>query len=272
MVHFFARASAREIHEGRDDNGAVLLDLSRVPEDLWTIESAGLFALNMFRNHDWKTKPIHIAPAAEKSCGGIYINDRCETTLKGLFAAGEVSSGSSMPYCLVTGVLAGRFASRRAHEIESWSPFRDDALCEERKSELKSRTSRSATKEANPRDIKRELKHIMMEYVGVLKSKESLNKALRFINRIQEERIPCICARTKREVREALEAINMVSYGEMITRSALYREESRGLHQRVDYPDRDDVNWLRNVLLEKDHKGMRLFDVPIELVWGKPTN
>ncbi|MBW1998942.1 MAG: FAD-dependent oxidoreductase [Deltaproteobacteria bacterium] len=270
LVHYFARASAKEIQSGKGDNGAVLLDLRNVPEELWTIESPGIFALNMFRNHDWKTKPIHIAPAAEKSCGGIHINERCETSLPGLYAAGEVASGSSMPFCLVTGVLAGRFASKYAHEIEDRAPFKEGDLFEDREEQIKTITSRSAVQAGHPREIKDTLRPIMMEYAGVLKSEEGLNKALNLVEQIRDERIPRIFARTKRELREALEAINMVAYAEMIIRSALYRKESRGLHQRADFPRRDDENWLKNILIEKDEGEMRLLEVPVELVWESP--
>jgi succinate dehydrogenase/fumarate reductase flavoprotein subunit len=273
LVHYFARASAAEIQEGNDDKGAVLLDLSRVPEELWTVESAGLFALNMFRNHDWKNKPVHIAPAAEKSSGGIYINERCETSLPGLFAGGEVSSGSSMPFCLVTGALAGRYASKYAHENEIVPLSRaEESYCIGKKREIQNIVSRLPAKAGNPKDIKRVLKDTMMEDAGVLKSKEGLNRALEYVREIQEERMPLLFARTRRELREALEVINMVTYSEMIIRSALYREESRGLHQRLDFPQQDNKNWLKNILLEKDKGEMRLFDVPVELVWEKPKD
>jgi len=273
LVHYFARASAAEISNGKGDNGAVFLDLRKVPEDLFTIESAGLFALNMFRNHDWKRRPVHIAPAAEKSCGGIHINERCETSLGGLFAGGEVSSGSSMPYCLVTGALAGRFASKYAYENEL-KPFSkvEDAFCADKKKQLEHLTGRRPSKQGDPIDIKAKLGQIMMEHAGVLKTREGLLKGLKLIEEIKEEKLPALYAPTRRKLREALEVVNMVTYSEMIIKSSLYREESRGLHQRVDFPEQDNKNWLKNVLIEKDAKGMSLFDVPVELVWEKPAN
>ena len=190
-----------------------------------------------------------------------------------MFAGGEVSSGSSMPFCLVTGALAGRYASRHAHENEMIPLSKaEESYCTEKKKEIQNIVSRSPAEEGNPKDIKRVLKETMMEYAGVLKSKEGLGKALEDVRGIQDERMPLLYARTRRELREALEVINMVTYSEMIIRSALYREESRGLHQRLDFPEQDNKNWLKNILLEKDKGGMRLFDVPVELVWEKPKD
>ena len=75
MDHYFWRACSMEIRGNRGENGAVLLDLRDVPEDRWYYENDGITALNEMRNFDWRKKPLHIAPAAEKQAGGIYTDE-----------------------------------------------------------------------------------------------------------------------------------------------------------------------------------------------------
>jgi succinate dehydrogenase / fumarate reductase flavoprotein subunit len=62
----------------------------------------------------------------------------------------------------------------------------------------------------------------------------------------------------------------MVPVSKMIAESARFRTESRGLHQRLDYPKEDNVNWLKNVLIQASKSGMNLFVRPVHLIWEKP--
>jgi fumarate reductase (CoM/CoB) subunit A len=271
LVHYFARASAQEILEGRGEGGCVFLDLTSVPEDLWKIESAGIFALNLFREFEWKKKPLRIAPCAEKSCGGVTINERAETTVKGLFSAGEVANGSSMPFCLVTGVIAGRNAARYAYEEDVSTSKK---CIEEQTRKIEGRILQIFKREADPmgdpRAIKKRIKSIMMNDVGVLKTEKGLLSALDQLEQIRSENLPNLYAKGLREIREVFETMNMVTSSEMVAKASLYRKESRGLHQRVDYPERDDKHWLKNVLIKREGDKMVIYDRPVELVFFSP--
>ena len=271
LVHYFARASAQEILEGRGEDGSVLLDLTSVPEDLWKVESAGLFGLNLFRDFDWKKKPLRIAPCAEKSCGGVTINERGETTLKGLFAAGEVANGSSMPFCLVTGVIAGRYASHYAYEEPvRFSNGDTEARLKEIEKKMKKVFDRPIDPQGDPRMIKGRIKSLMMNYVGVLKTEKGLMTALDQLKQIGEENLPKLYAKGLRGAREVFETINMWTTSEMVAKASLHRKESRGLHQRLDYPERDDEHWLKNVLIKRDGEKMVIYDRPVDLVFFSP--
>lgn len=116
LDHYFWRACSMEIREGRGENDAVLLDLRDVPEVRWYYENDGITALNEMRNFDWKQKPLHIAPAAEKQAGGIYTDEYFKTSLEGLYAAGEAGPGVSIPFCIVSGACSGRYAAWYARE------------------------------------------------------------------------------------------------------------------------------------------------------------
>ena len=104
-----------------------------------------------------------------------------------------------------------------------------------------------------------------------LRHEEGLRDGIEDLKEIKEELLPTISASgSLRGLREAMEAINMVTVGQMILTSSLYRTESRGYCQRVDYPQRDDKNWLKNTIITKEDGGMKLETTPVELLFIGP--
>jgi succinate dehydrogenase/fumarate reductase flavoprotein subunit len=122
----------------------------------------------------------------------------------------------------------------------------------------------------DPRDIKKDIKETMWTYVGTLRTEEELQKGLQNLEHIEKERLSKLYARDLRDLREVYEVLNMVIVSKMIAESARFRTESRGLHQRLDYPKEDNINWLKNVILQASEGGMRLFTRPVNLIWDKP--
>jgi len=109
-----------------------------------------------------------------------------------------------------------------------------------------------------------------VEICGDPATEEELSKGLEELDRFEKERLPKLYARDPRELREAYEVVNMVLVGKMIAESARFRTESRGLHQRLDFPEEDNANWLKNVILQASEGGMRLATRPVNLIWDKP--
>jgi succinate dehydrogenase/fumarate reductase flavoprotein subunit len=177
----------------------------------------------------------------------------------------------SIPFCIVTGTTAGRWASQYALEdarevnLKYKKPW-----IEEKRRGLDEILQRAPDEKGNPRKIKALIKSTMLDNVGPLRKSGTLKGALKTLEQIKAENLPFIYSKSLRELREATEAINMVTTAEIVTRSALYRTESRGLHQRMDYPERDDKNWLKNVFVKSEKDGMKLFDRPVQLIWAKP--
>ena len=68
-----------------------------------------------------------------------------------------------------------------------------------------------------------------------------------------------------RELAGYLEYRNLLLLSEMVCRASLLREETRGSHYRTDYPEEDNVNWLRNIEIRKDVQGMGLGPVPVDM-------
>jgi succinate dehydrogenase/fumarate reductase flavoprotein subunit len=271
LDHYFWRACIQEIREGRGDQDAVLLDLREVPEDRWYYENDEITALNEMRNFDWKNKPLHIAPAAEKQAGGIYTDEYFKTSLEGLYAAGEAGPGMSIPFCIVSGASSGRYAAWYAREAAPVQ-LRDEEYrwIEKKQQEARNLLGAEPNEMGEPRSIKKDIKETMWTYAGPLRVEEELKTGLGELDRIERERLPKLFAGEMRGLREAYEVTNMISVSKMIAESARFRTESRGLHQRLDYPKEDNANWLKNVMIHTSKSGMQLFVRPVHLIWEKP--
>ncbi|MFH0848498.1 MAG: FAD-binding protein [archaeon] len=253
-----------EILEGRGDQDAVLLDLSDPKESPWSSrEELEDTKQRWFRNVDLKERRLHIAPLVHYFMGGVDTNERCETGVPRLFAAGEITGGidganrlggNALTMTLVFGARAGREAAEHA-KVKNLLRVGIGELdrIEGRLNEMKSRKGSS---DERPRDLKQRLRKTMMESVGVIRSQDSLMNAL---NRIHELAGKCddVCVTSPRELSEAVELKGMVLVAEMVARSALYRTESRGAHFRTDFP-KEDHTWLKNVQVVRSAGGMKL--------------
>jgi succinate dehydrogenase / fumarate reductase flavoprotein subunit len=203
--------------------------------------------------------------------GGIYTDEYFKTSIEGLYAAGEAGPGVSLPFCIVSGACSGRYASWYAREAAPVKLKEEDLKwIAKKQQEARRLLSAEPDPTGDPREVKKDIKETMWTYVGTLRTDNELQKGLQELDRIEKERLPKLFAKDLRSLREAYEVINMVWVSKMIAESARFRTESRGLHQRLDYPREDNVNWLKNVILQASEGGMRLFTRPVNLIWEKP--
>jgi L-aspartate oxidase len=212
------------------------------------------------RGIDITKEMIPVVPAAHYACGGIKTDLDGRTSLKNLFASGEVT---------MTGVHgANRLASNSLLEAVVFS----DAIYKY----IKKNITKIIPPNGTGKDIqkmsskvldwddkgtinadewvliahdKREIKEIMNDYVGIVRNTVRLQRALRRIKMLREE-IKEYYIRTKVTV-ELLELRNMVTVAYMIIKSAIKRKESRGLHYMLDYPERDDKHFKKETRLIK---------------------
>jgi L-aspartate oxidase len=101
---------------------------------------------------------------------------------------------------------------------------------------------RKIIREFDPNKIKKELQKLMWDKVGIIRNSSDLKKARQKI--IKWKFIFKSELKTSRD----FELANLIILAEMITNSALQREESRGAHFRKDFPDRDDINWKKHIV------------------------
>ncbi len=221
------------------------------------------------------TRKLPFVVVHKGSCGaggGARINTQCETTLEGLYAAGDASDRTGegceaygingLAWAAVSGARAGRFAAEYAKGAE------DPKVNPEQVEELKT----FAFKPINSKNgfgadhvILGVQEAIFPMNVHIIIKEERLKKALAEIERIRDEEVPLIWASDPHYLRLANEARNMVTCAEMYLRSTMERKESRGSTIREDYPFIDNLNWLKWVVLKKDQDKMKVWteDIPI---------
>ena len=265
-----SRAMAMEVYEGRGDQGAVLFDLTVVPDDKWTADIASEYTRRaLLRGFDVKKKMLHVFPGCISFLGGVKINTSCETDLPGLYACGMVTGGvhgasrlggHGLADGIVFGPRAGVAAAERAKKISMPRVSWDDV--KEKSAEI-SRFLEPKTNSVSPQEAKTSLKKIMWENAGLLRSAESLDRAQKEIIRINEEVLPKLSATDPRELRYAFEVTYMMTLASMVVAPAKMRTESRGPHYRLDFRYRDDRNWLKNVFITKSKDG-RTMDIELK--------
>tara|TARA_B100000949_G_scaffold68135_1_gene60488 strand:- start:362 stop:1447 length:1086 start_codon:yes stop_codon:yes gene_type:complete len=207
-------------------------------------------------------EPIPVRPVVHYMMGGIDTNIDCSTNLPGLFAAGECAcvsinganrlGSNSLTEILVFGARAGNAAAEFANEH---SEIDIKALEKQRDEEFKRITLNFLNKDGGSERIstlRKEMHQVMEECVGIFRSESGLKEAS---NKIEElkDRFSSILIEDKSlnfntELTSALELENMIDVAEAIIFSALSRRESRGSHQRTDFKERNDENFLRHSL------------------------
>ena len=246
----------REIDEGRGlSDGAVLFDSTKVPahrlesyvEKCKRLRAAGF---------EPATTAPHVRPAAHSHMGGIHIDARAWTGVPGLFAAGEAAggihgasriAGNGASEVFVFGGIAGREAAAARLDLTGrrWERIHSNAVEPLRRVCGHPGTLRSA-------EVKSAVRDTLLASAGLYRSGETLLGGISKLDALQREIASGIYARDMRDAVRALEAYNMVIVARFIVMSALAREESRGAHQRTDFPACDDVNWLRHIALRKE--------------------
>lgn len=173
--------------------------------------------------------------------GGLRFNAKGETTLKGLYAAGDEYYGAMAP-AVIFGWIAGENAAKYAKTIDSITPKKAMSTAMEKSvmaAGFLSRTGGATWEEANIA-----LQQIMWEYCGLIRSETLLNQGLLNMNRLRQKSFSSLMARTGHEVGRCFEVQNLIDVGESVMLCALERRETRGKHHRADYP-------FTNPLLEK---------------------
>jgi fumarate reductase (CoM/CoB) subunit A len=253
-----ARAIYNEIREGRGTQmGGVYLGVTHLEDEL--IEEKLETMLFQFQDVgvDIRKQPMEVAPTAHHFMGGIRINENGETTVKNLFAAGEVTGGvhganrlggNALADTQVFGKRAGKAAAGNA--LESEIKFNDSFISAE-----KERIS-NLIKDGDvyPIEIKKELQEVMWKNVAIIRNEEGLKAALKRIDELKEMsknmRVSGIMSYNN-DLLDALEIIKMLDVAELVTKSAILRRESRGAHYREDYPETKD-EWKKSIIFNKD--------------------
>jgi succinate dehydrogenase/fumarate reductase flavoprotein subunit len=257
----FSQAIFLEETEGRE----VFLDLRAFSEKEWPKDNMARSQRDLLtRNFSCSQKPLRISPMCHHFMGGIVIGQNGMTEIPGLFAAGEVvggvhganrMGGNALSEVLVFGHRAGASALEWAKN-HVWSK-NTETLIHDRLRAFQ-RKPGSSGKGPAPKVARRMIGQILWKKSGILRDRKGLESAMGSLQRVRDEILPQINTETSKEILEKMEVENAILVGEMITRCAMMREESRGAHFRKDFPKVDDQRWRGNIFLKRSGDGMLL--------------
>jgi len=208
--------------------------------------------------------------------GGLrLINTGCETSLPGLYAAGD--SGANNRYCaglpttgtaLQNAAVAGHRAGQAAAEyaLETKKPVID----EKEVARLKEITFMPLRRVGgfSPDCVLERLQYTIIPYdILFIRHGKRLQAALTMVEFFRDHFVPKLWAKDIHDLVKANEIRNMILTAEMMLRSSLFRTESRGEFYREDYPRRDDKNWLAWTVLKEENGEMKLDKLPMPVKW-----
>ena len=230
-------------------------------------------------NIDIKKTPLKIIPAQHYMMGGILININCETSIQNLYSAGECSclsvhganrlGGNSLIECLVFGKIAGEQISHydKNNKVDINSIDFDEYIV--RPTE---RYIEDVENSLNNIDLEyvnnscTKLQSLMTSNVGILRTNELLNKALSELSIIKTQLLSNNSDNPNNfeySIFSYFELLNMLDVAETIVSSSLLREESRGSHFRLDFPLRNDKDWLSHVLVQLSNSNLKTSFEPV---------
>ncbi|MBA4390255.1 MAG: fumarate reductase (quinol) flavoprotein subunit [Syntrophus sp. (in: bacteria)] len=260
-----SRSIQTEIEEGRSFEHAlgkyIKLDLRHLGEKKILSKLPGIRKICIdFIGIDPIIEPIPIMPCQHYSMGGIDTNEKCETEMKGFYAAGECAcvsvhganrlGGNSLLETIVFGKLAGLAIDEYLTNNDVKA---DEKIVQDRKDEIEKKIIRLVSGSGEkPFILQTELAKTMSRNVGIFRKKEEIVEAINNIINIKERyRNVCVSSPSRHmnyELMNTIELEYMLEVAHTIAVGAHQREESRGSHYRRDFTKRDDTQWMKHTI------------------------
>jgi succinate dehydrogenase / fumarate reductase flavoprotein subunit len=270
-----ARSIYTEVKEGRGtEHGGAYLDISHKPAEYVKKKLPSMYhQFKELADVDITKGPMEVGPTCHYMMGGIRVDaETAQSTLPGLFAAGEAAAGlhgsnrlggNSLSDLLVFGRRAGLAAAEHAKRASA-APSIDNSQIEQAEKELLAPFSNQGTE--SPYAVHRDLQEVMQNLVGIYRTEEDLKKALAELEKLK--------ARAAKASVEGSRLFNpgwhlscdlksMLIVSEAVTLSALVRTESRGAHSRIDYPNVDPVWEKKNNIIVREGGQMKRRESPV---------
>jgi succinate dehydrogenase/fumarate reductase flavoprotein subunit len=278
-LNTISAAMAMEVKEGR---GPIYLDFSRyTPESIELIKRV-LPILYLAFLRAGLIPGDQIVPKLEwvsVNCGnvgfggGVRINLSCESSLEGLFAAGDATSGPAsgvegfcayaIPFATTSGARAGYSAAAFIRNRKRGYAF-DPSQIRRQTNQLLEPLLRKHGDEPEVLTLRVQEIILPMERY-LLRHGDRLLRGIREIEDLKKNLLPYVKAHDPHYLRMAVEAKNMLLSAECFLRAALMREESRGSHLREDFPFVDNKNWLKWIILQQVDGKLKFRKEPVPI-------
>ena len=237
-----ARAIIHEMEVSRAKDPVVYLDMTHLSSSKVQKRFPRIYDTFMRHNMDITEDMIPVRPAAHYAMGGVRTDLDGKTTVPGLYAAGEVAASG------VHG--ANRLPSNSLLESLVYGARAGKAMRQELSSASKAAAEPKAAYSNGPVEVGVEelisqVQDVMWKDVGIVRTRAGMQNAVKTL----QEMAPRFANPASRR---AHEAANLHTAGLLVARSALAREETRGAHYRIDYPDHDDKKFLKHSLVRAD--------------------
>ena len=265
-----SRAEQTEINEGRGIDGSVLLDLRHLGEPLIRERLTQILDIARdFANVNLLEEPVPIRPGMHYQMGGVKTDVDGQTPLPGLYAAGEVAcvsvhGGNRLgANSLLDTLVFGRRSGEHAAELAKSKAHKDldDSAADGEKARVQ-RLMENPKSEDMFGQIRVDMGTAMNDHLAVYRNQAGMESALDTIRQLRERYqsvyVPDKGKTWNTNLVFTLELGFMLDCAEAITLSAIERKESRGAHTREDFPERDDENWLRHILVKQTEDGPAL--------------
>ena len=282
-----ARAAYNEILEGRGTvHGGVWLDVTHLSKEKIMDRLPTMYKqFKEINGIDISTDKMEVGPTAHYSMGGVVVDIKCRTKIKGLLAVGEVISqihganrlgGNSLLDTQVFGKIAGGEAAKLAKEL---TEERTGMQNMNNQKELLDNNDGGIFVVKEPLSFLKEIQEVMKENAGIIRDGTKLEKGLQRILEIKEKFYSkdSILKEFKidnENIVLTFEVKSSLVVCEAIIKCAIMRQESRGAHYRSDYPKLDNNKWKVNIYCTKkdrqveEHVDMVLFTEPVKDIKG----
>lgn len=238
----------------------VYLDATHIPESHLKIRFPNIISKLRENGLNLKKDLIKVSPAEHYLNGGVKTDYKGKTNIEGLYCCGEAAATGAHG--------ANRLASNSLMEglVYGWKIYKDiekklkqkntgyenktieciNKLLDEAKIK-KRKAGKFDDKKPDIKTLTSDLKNIMTRKVGILRDAQSLKEAGEFVDFHINSRYLY-----NKKDKNILEFANMLTVASLIIKAASLREESRGTHQRNDFPKKDDKNWKKHIILKQN--------------------
>jgi succinate dehydrogenase / fumarate reductase flavoprotein subunit len=281
-----ARAAYNEIVAGRGtEHGGVWLDVTHLSKEKILDRLPTMYEqFKSIAGIDISKEKMEVGPTAHYSMGGVVVDIKCRTKIRGLLAVGEAISqihganrlgGNSLLDTVVFGKIAGGQAARLAKEQGEREKTGPSSL-------VRRKVNNSQEKEFDdgmfmvkePIKFRKEIQELMKQNAGIIREETRLQNGLKRILELKNEFYSKDSVLKEFKIDDGENVVltwqvkSSLVACEATIRSALMRQESRGSHYRSDFPKLDDEKWNVNIYCRKEGDEMALFKQQVKQIKG----